>query len=392
MTLPARNVIAVAAGIAATLVVLLALENIAGWYLFSARKNAGLIWAPDSTVEHATSEFHYVAHINNLGFRDRDFARRKPAGRRIAVLGDSFTYGWGLSAEQSWPKVLETRLRDAGLAVEVANLGLPGAGPAEYAELAPRALAWLHPDLLIVAVLQADDLLQCADSARRPDPGWRQRLGSALSRLFPSLSQLAGLTHSDRLHVTSQDLRAIWKKQVRDFDANMNTEERARYHLLPSRIREMYAQGDLNPGILYFSMRYDTFMLDTCDLAQEATRREVAEMARRLREIHDAAANYGARAVVVSIPYRTYASARDLDAMRELGFQVDGAMIQTNKPDEAIRLACERAGLPFAQVTAAFRREASDQEFYFPLDGHFNALGARTYATLLTPEIAARLR
>jgi len=387
-----RNAIAVTAGIAATVLLLFAVEGLAGWYLFSARKNAGLIWPPDSTVEHATPEFHYAAHINNLGFRDRDFTRRKAAGPRIAVLGDSFTYGWGLSAEQSWPKVLEGRLRNAGREVEVANLGLPGAGPAEYAELAPRALALLHPDMLIVAILQADDLLQCADSARHPDPGWRQRLGATLSRMFPSLSQLAGLTHADRLHVTSQDLREIWKKQVRDFNANMNTEDRARYNLLPSRIREMYAQGNLNPGLLYFSMRYPRFTLDACDLDQEATKREVAEMARRLREIRDTAAHYRTRTVVVSIPYRTYVSARDLDAMRELGFQVDPAMLQTDKPDEAIRLACEQAGLPFVQVTAALRREAGDKEFYFPLDGHFNALGASTYAGLLAPEIAARLR
>ena len=387
-----RNAIAITAGIAATVLLLFAVEGLAGWYLFSARKNAGLIWPPDSTVEHTTPEFHYAAHINNLGFRDRDVARRKPAGRRIAVLGDSFTYGWGLSAEQSWPKVLEGRLRSGGLEVEVANLGLPGAGPAEYAELAPRALALLHPDMLIVAILQADDLLQCADSARHPDPGWRQRLGATLSRMFPSLSQLAGLTHADRLHVTSQDLRDIWKKQVRDFNANMNTEDRARYNLLPSRIREMYVQGDLNPGLLYFSMRYPRFTLDTCDLDQEATKHEVAEMARRLREIRDTAARYRTRTVVVSIPYRTYVSVRDLDAMRELGFQVDPAMLQTDKPDEAIRLACERAGLPFVQVTAALRREASGKEFYFPLDGHFNALGASTYAGLLAPEIAARLR
>ena len=392
MRLPARNVIAVMAGVSATLLVLFAVEGVAGWYLFSARKNAGLIWAPDSTVEHTTSEFHYVAHINNLGFRDRDFARRKLAGRRIAVLGDSFTYGWGLSDEQTWPKVLEACLRNAGLEVEVANLGLPGAGPAEYAELAPRALALLHPDMLIVAILQADDLLQCADSARHPDPGWRQQLGAMLSRVFPGLSQLAGLTHSDRLHVTSQDLREIWKKQVRDFDANMSAEDRVRYNLLPSRIREMYAQGDLNPGLLYFSMRYPRFTLDTCDLDQEATRREVAEMARRLREIRDAAAHYGTRTVAVSIPYRTYVSVQDLDAMRELGFQVDPAMLQTDKPDEAIRLACERAGLPFVQVTAALRREASNKELYFRLDGHLNTLGARTYATLLAQEVAARLR
>lgn len=41
------------------------------------------------------------------------------------AIGDSFTYGWGVPAEDSWPKILERRLQARGYDVEVATLGQP---------------------------------------------------------------------------------------------------------------------------------------------------------------------------------------------------------------------------------------------------------------------------
>ena len=78
----------------------------------------------------------------------------------MLAIGDSFTFGWGVSLEESWPKVLEATLRQAGVAVEVANLGFPGGSPVDYANIATRAVPALQPDLVLVAVLQGDDLGQ----------------------------------------------------------------------------------------------------------------------------------------------------------------------------------------------------------------------------------------
>lgn len=41
--------------------------------------------------------FFLYTDLNSLGYRDREWEHPKPAGvRRIAFLGDSFTYGWGI--------------------------------------------------------------------------------------------------------------------------------------------------------------------------------------------------------------------------------------------------------------------------------------------------------
>src|ERR1017187_8033553 len=82
------------------------LEWGAGWRLYASHRNAGLIWG-------------------------RDCAVRKSSARRVLAIGDSFTYGWGVDGEDSWPKVMERALRRGGLDIEGANLGAPGGGPRE---------------------------------------------------------------------------------------------------------------------------------------------------------------------------------------------------------------------------------------------------------------------
>ena len=64
---------------------------------------------------------------NSLGFRDRPLEPRTGEYRVLAV-GDSFTVGWGLEAEQSWPAKLEERLEDeaGGHSIRVINAGVSG--------------------------------------------------------------------------------------------------------------------------------------------------------------------------------------------------------------------------------------------------------------------------
>src|SRR5687768_4891777 len=119
-----------------------------------------IVFQPNVTVTHKTVEFQYTAAINGHGFRGADVAREHPGVFRIVAFGDSYTYGWGVELEDSWPIVLEGLLRKAGHPVEVLNLGSPGSTTSRYAEAAGRAMEQLLPDLVLVAILQTDDLDQ----------------------------------------------------------------------------------------------------------------------------------------------------------------------------------------------------------------------------------------
>jgi len=66
---------------------------------------------------------------NSQGFRTPELPRKKPAGTyRIAFLGDSTTFGWGVEAKERFSELLAARLnaREDGLRYEVINLGIPG--------------------------------------------------------------------------------------------------------------------------------------------------------------------------------------------------------------------------------------------------------------------------
>ncbi len=67
--------------------------------------------------------------INSKGLRDREYPYEKPAGtRRILVLGDSYTWGYGVSDSDLYTEVLERELNQAGPKCEVLNAGVSGWG------------------------------------------------------------------------------------------------------------------------------------------------------------------------------------------------------------------------------------------------------------------------
>jgi lysophospholipase L1-like esterase len=76
-----------------------------------------------------------------LGFRGK-------VGSDVAVLGDSFTYGWGVEDNETFCSIL-------GLS----NFGRPGANPVTYADAAEDLYAF-KPSRIIVVITQGDDLSQ----------------------------------------------------------------------------------------------------------------------------------------------------------------------------------------------------------------------------------------
>jgi len=115
-----------------------------GWY---AQKNKAAI------LESA----HFpqvIVHTNSSGFRgSRDYSLRKPADViRIAALGDSFVFGFGVRDEDAFPALLESSERRR----EVMNLGVPGYGIDQiclsYREIAKN----YQPDIVLVGIFPDD--------------------------------------------------------------------------------------------------------------------------------------------------------------------------------------------------------------------------------------------
>jgi len=99
--------------------------------------------------------------INRLGYRGREVsAARAPGRKRIVMLGDSITFGYGVRDGETFSAVLESL--DPRL--EVVNLGVQGYGTdQELLKLEREGLAYA-PDVVVLNVCLANDLLDNAAS------------------------------------------------------------------------------------------------------------------------------------------------------------------------------------------------------------------------------------
>ena len=90
--------------------------------------------------------------INSKGLRDREYPYLKPPGtKRILVLGDSYTWGYGVTNEEIYTEVLEEALQQKYPHYEVINGGVSGWGTdQQYLFLVNEGLKY-SPDLVIVA-------------------------------------------------------------------------------------------------------------------------------------------------------------------------------------------------------------------------------------------------
>jgi lysophospholipase L1-like esterase len=95
--------------------------------------------------------------VNELGYRGVQRPVTKTSGTyRIAIFGDSYTYGVGVEDDATSSVLLETRLRADGRSVEVLNFGIPGANAADLESQYELFISLWQPDLLILQVSPND--------------------------------------------------------------------------------------------------------------------------------------------------------------------------------------------------------------------------------------------
>lgn len=102
-----------------------------------------------------------LCHLNRFGFRDKDYAYTKRFNVcRIAILGDSMTYGLGASEQDTYPRILEQLINQnnkSGTLFEVMNMGTVGYGSAQYKNLYFYLAKKFNPDLILIGLhLQTD--------------------------------------------------------------------------------------------------------------------------------------------------------------------------------------------------------------------------------------------
>lgn len=281
--------------------------------------------------------------INSAGFRDDEWIATKPPGtKRVAVLGDSFTFGMAVAVEDSYVEQLQRMLDGGDVKVEVLNFGVIGYGMWQYQVLLEREVLKYDPDLIIVGLF-LDDILATTPPYEH-DPGWtgKNPFEDALPDEFNGSYLWNLIRNVDRVF----QMKYRYRKKGNEYLKGI--EERKRL---------------IGPGAEYYKVQVGA--LD--DPTYDSFRRVLAQFL----------STAGAHKIPVIAAYIP-----DASQLHEPERQ------QVNRFLENVARDLD---VPWVDVTARFERVPDPRSlFLFPLDAHTSPEGHRHIADALAEEIRKR--
>jgi lysophospholipase L1-like esterase len=359
--------------------------------LVGSRRVKPLIFTPNSAAVYETFEFRFTSRINRLGFRDRDFSVGKSSRIRVLAFGDSTTFGWGSELEDTCRRSWKAPLGRKGSMQTSRTSAHRGPIPEYYADLAEAAIPLLRPDLVLVAIPQGDDLEQTQPppdgKPARPRHSCALRsIGKLLvGNLWSAVAEKAGDT---KRVISIQDQ---WRAQAQDLLTSATAEQVKRMSQLEEKARDAFAQGKLNPWLVWQAVTHPDYMTHLWDPKSPEAQQRIHWMSSDLRRLGMVAREYDARVLVSSMPTDSFVERRSLQAKRRLGFLVNDDMLASDAPDQALSQASAEARLPFTTVTDAFRAYRGTVPRFYEYDGHLTPAGNRLFAESLLPMVREAL-
>ncbi len=311
-------------------------------------------WAktPDAEGSFVGYEFRTHVKINSHGLRDDEFPREKPAGEyRILALGDSFTVELEVEKEQAWTEVLE-ELLGTERAVQVINAGTRGYGSdQELLFLREQGLKYA-PDLVVVAFF-ANDVL---NNAQEYQSGRKY----AKPRFVLQDGQLQ-LTNVPPPRAPINFWKALDGLLMRSYVYRFGRE-----------VLEMNSPGTPPAYTQVYRAEYTPEWEEAWQVTEAI-----------LVEMQKLAADAGARLLVCYLPDQNQISDSKWDEI--VRHATDTRAYDREKPNRLLGELCARHGIPYLDLTPAFRQHvaAGEPYPYFPVSAHFNVEGNRLTAQLI---------
>jgi len=302
---------------------------------------------PNSEGTHVTREFETPVRINSLGYRDDEFEAAKSGRFRILAIGDSFTFGYGCTADEAYPNVIEARLNDAlgPGRVEVINAGFAACNYPDtyYLYLKERGLA-LDPDLILVGLFVGNDLDHDLAGEhtwpRVDDAGLPLKIENTLFRV------------DDGYWVSRTPLLRYRLPVVRNS------------HLAQVLISALKRARPSAPTVLFNRWMYRR---DYTDRTEDA----VDRVATLIAATADLAEERGIPIVFVIIPAREQVHPERYDFSRHAFM----AGHDLEKPQRVLRRLLEDRGLVSLDLLPAVRGASEEGSLYYDLDQHWNSRG-----------------
>lgn len=298
-------------------------------------------------------EFGTEVAINRSAMREREIGPRIPGGIRILVLGDSFTFGEGVDASESFSKRLESLLNKGRRTpvVEVVNAGVPGYSTVQEIRLLRRLLPEVRAELVILAFYVGNDLEGNNLSVNFDQLGLRLEDGKIVEATKKPSSNFA------RVKVLLAHYSALYRLITR------------RVHASPTLARYAYQVG----------LTAAEFQLPF--LVRQFAKTSSAEIEARwqdtnalLDEFQDLCALAGCIPSIAIIPARLqYDRRRWVAVLRK--YRLDSAAYDPHAFNRRLAALAHKYSIKIVDLLPAFAQHPRPESLHYILDGHWNAQG-----------------
>lgn len=331
-------------------------------------------------------EFEYEFSTNEQGIRYPEISLSKPEGDvRILLLGDSFTEGVGVEANETFGTLLENHYRMTGESnVNFINGGLGGEGPPRFWRVFSDVGLALDPDGVLICIY-ANDLMDTPATLTYEDLyrlaprrfGFDKKVHDLLPRVHNLLSE-AG-------RIIQRELRqsGTFVETVTDLAHERGLSEdaiRKWKQALPQELIDASDAGEFNKALLSMGLFQPDYWSEAIDVNTPAALQKYAAMTRVLDEITAVARKRDIAIGLVYIP-----APMQYDPGRHASWNpwiIGGVEFKpqwlTEESEIQRRLAGWAQGneVPFLDLTPSLREAIGrGRKLNFKLDGHWNADG-----------------
>lgn len=348
----------------------------------------------NSSAHYKTPEYEFTARLNSLGIRDQEPDLKKTK-YRILCIGDSWTYGWGVGAEQAWPKMLERLLKDKSVEAEVINAGFPGTYPDVYLQVLKRSLPILQPDMVLIGINQHDDLSQLyeyncllPDNLQQPYDAMSvsENLYYAVTEFIKS-SFKNTRTFFQKKDLDAKALQEVWKWEVNSILRQAGLPQRMRYHALPDSLKQLFESGNCNPGTLYYDLYFPERKFIFNNPQNPATVFAADRMKKDLEAMKELCAQYQSRLVFVNLPNAEF-TGHQADRLPELA-AYHSDLETHNRIDPLYRDMTQALEIPYIELTGRFRSLTNKTDYFFRYDNHPTPIGHAAMAAGIADTLPA---
>lgn len=171
--------------------------------------------------------------INSLGFRGPEVPQKRPKGvYRIALLGDSVTYGTGINYEETIAAQLQQALAERlpKRTIQVINCGVPSTNTAQQVAHCVKRVLKTQPNLVLIITTIVDASGQGTEGGKPRRPPWQVGV-------VDTLGLTSGVVEGDVDHLTTAEQ---WQVTVRRAS---RLADLVSYHLYRSLYRTILLQN-----------------------------------------------------------------------------------------------------------------------------------------------------